>query len=66
MTEKFMSGIAVLTIIISNPDLAGIHQKVKEIVPWLQVCAATRRRSKVRATKCNEKSRYICQPHLGG
>lgn len=41
MTEKFMSGIAVLMIIIPNPDLAGIHQKVKEIEPWLQVGAAT-------------------------
>lgn len=41
MTEKFMSGIAVLMIIIPNPDLAGIHQKVKEVEPWLKVCAAT-------------------------
>lgn len=35
------SAVFVLAIAIPNPDLAGIHQKIKEVVPWLQVGAAT-------------------------
>lgn len=35
------SAVVVLAITIPNPDLAGMHQKIKEIVPWLQVCALT-------------------------
>jgi hypothetical protein len=34
------SAVVVLAIIIPNPDLAGIHQKVKEVEPWLQASAA--------------------------
>jgi len=35
------SAVAVLVFAIPIPDLAGINQKVKEVVPWLQASAAS-------------------------
>jgi len=34
------SAVVVFAIMIPNPDLAGIHQTIKEVVPWLQASAA--------------------------